>query len=183
MIPLEVMTKHTQLAFLLLLPILSFLGAFYYLPLVSVVKVTLNLPFAEILSIFQQPLFSYFLSFTIFQSIYTVLLSLIIGVPTAYLLGRTKPFGLQFLRTMLTVPFLFPSLVIVLGFVILFDTNGFLTQLLNLPFSPFSFWGIVIAHTIYNISVVVRITESAFISDPQEYHEVAIIAGASVETV
>ncbi|MHA2170542.1 MAG: ABC transporter permease [Candidatus Kariarchaeaceae archaeon] len=119
--------------------------------------------------------------FTFSQSILTVLGSVIIGLPTGLLLARGKPHFSNFLRSAITVPFLFPPLAILLGYVVLFGRKGVINHFLSgyFEFDPFSFWGIIFAHMMYNVSVIARISESAFNTEPEEFHTVARTLGAS----
>jgi thiamine transport system permease protein len=105
---------------------------------------------------------------------------MLIGIPVGYLIARTKPYRINFIRAMITAPFLFPPLAILLGFVLVFDSNGYVYRNFDTTlFSPFSFYGIIVIHTMYNISVMARISESAFINEPEELHEMALTLGAS----
>lgn len=124
-------------------------------------------------------LFYRFLLFTLEQTLLTILLSVLFGVPVGYLLARKKPFFGSILRSAITVPFLFPPLAILLGFVVLFGEYGYLNTLFHSNYDPFSFSGIVLAHTMYNISVIARISESAFANEPADHHIVARTLGAN----
>ena len=165
---------------ILFLPIFSYLAIFYYYPMGKIFVNAPNLTFIFDY-LFHNPLVSRFFWFTLSQSILTVLISLVFGIPSGYILARQKPILIKWFRTIFTVPFIFPPLAILMGFVITFDQNGILYQVSNgrLTFDPFSYSGIVFAHSIFNISVVARITESSLYSEPQEYHELAIVMGAN----
>ena len=135
--------------------LICFLSIFFYIPLSSIFYLNLNSGMTNWVELFNNPLFFRFLTFTISQSILSIILSSSIGLITGYFLANSNiPFR-SFFRAALTVPFLFPPLVLLLGFVILFDSSGILSNLFtNYSFDPFSFNGIIIAHSLYNISLM-----------------------------
>ncbi|MDH5401392.1 MAG: ABC transporter permease subunit [Candidatus Heimdallarchaeota archaeon] len=156
------------------IPVTLFLGIFFYLPLLFLIY---QIIISDVsIKLLQHPLIVRFLLFSFTQSILTVILSCLFGVPTGYLLARSKIVGLKFFKALITIPFIFPPLILLLGFVVLFRTEFII---MGFTFSPFSFWGIVIAHVIYNISVVSRISESSFIQESKDYHDLAETLGIS----
>jgi len=172
--------RNSKWAVIAILPLLFFLAIFFYWPLFRIIQITIQAGYNGWKQTFSSRLFPRFFIFTIIQSILTVIGSLLVGLPAGYLLARTKPYARQFLRAAITVPFLFPPLVILIGFVVLFEPSGLLGQLIpSWHFTPFSFWGIILAHTLYNISIVARISEGAFSSEPEDYHILADTLGAS----
>ncbi|MHA2091036.1 MAG: ABC transporter permease [Candidatus Kariarchaeaceae archaeon] len=173
-------TKRLSPLFLAL-PSILFLVIFFYWPLSKIIELGLQNSLSQWCELFSSVLFRKFLIFTLIQSILTVIGSVLIGLPTGLLLARGRPHFQSLLRSAITVPFLFPPLAILLGFVVLFGRNGFVNEQLSgyVEFDPFSFWGIVAAHLVYNVSVIARISESAFMNEPEEFHTVAISLGAS----
>ncbi len=159
-------------------PVIIFLFAFYYYPMIALVRYAFSNDIDKWIEIISNPLLLKFIIFTFQQTILTVIASLIIGLPTGYLLARKQPYFGSIIRSAITVPFLFPPLAILLGFVVLFGENGFLNSILYLNFDAFSFSGIVLAHTLYNVSVIARISESAFANESAELHIVAKTLGA-----
>ena len=160
--------------------LICFLSIFFYIPLSSIFYLNLNSGMTNWVELFNNPLFFRFLTFTISQSILSIILSSSIGLITGYFLANSNiPFR-SFFRAALTVPFLFPPLVLLLGFVILFDSSGILSNLFtNYSFDPFSFNGIIIAHSLYNISLMTRILESGFLSEPESFHQLADSLGVN----
>ncbi|MCH8907996.1 MAG: iron ABC transporter permease, partial [Candidatus Heimdallarchaeota archaeon] len=157
----------------------GFLGYFFYWPLYSIVSLVFDTDSETILQTFTQVLFLRFFLFTILQTLITLSFTLLIGVPTGYVLARLDYHFEKLTKAAITVPFLFPPLVILLGFVLLFGSTGYIPFIFGIQFNPFSFWGIVFAHTIYNIAVMARITEGAFASEPSSLHDLANTLGVS----
>ncbi len=162
-------------------PVLLFLVYFFYWPLSHLITVAFDSPESEWVDLYNNPLIKRFLVFTFVQAILTVLGALLIGFPTGYLLSRTNPFGLKFLRSAITVPFLFPPLAILLGFVVLFEPRGLISNFAGSlwVYSPFSFWGIILAHVMFNVSVVARIVEASLNDESANHHDLAQTLGAS----
>lgn len=163
------------------LPVIIFLVLFFYWPIYGIINLALSSDITSWTKILSSPLFHKFLGFTIAQAILTVLGSLIIGVPTGYLLSRGNPYFGGLIRSAITVPFLFPPLALLLGFITLFGSYGIFNEIFQgiIEFDPYTFWGIVILHVSYNISVIARISESAFNNENSELHNIAISLGAS----
>jgi len=76
------------------------------------------------------------LLFTLYQAALSTLASVLVALPGAYLLANYSFKGRRFIRALTTVPFVIPSILVVLGFVIFFGNNGFLNQLLMKAFFP-----------------------------------------------
>lgn len=161
---------------LILLPVIIFLLAFYYYPMLTIINLGLSNSKEIWLDTLENPLLLRFLGFTFIQTLLTIAGSLLVGLPAGYIIARKNPYFSNLLRSAITVPFIFPPLAILLGFVSLFGVTG-VVSFLN--FNPFSFWGIILAHIMYNISVIARISESAWANEPKELHVIAETLGAS----
>lgn len=165
----------------LISPILIFLLVFFYWPLSEILKIALSNDPEAWYSLISDSLFLKFLLFTLSQTLLAVSFSLLFGLSIGYLLAKKNPYFSDILRSAITVPFLFPPLAILLGFVVIFGRNGIANEIFSnlIVFDPFTFWGIVAAHVLYNISVIARISEAAFSSESDSHHVVAKTLGAS----
>ena len=76
------------------------------------------------------PLNLYFIRFTINQAIISSIITIIVGLPGAYIFAKYRFPGDRILKTILTIPFVLPPIVVVLGFVLLIGPNGILNSLL-----------------------------------------------------
>ena len=131
---------------------------------------------------------SYNLSVVIFtfkEAFVSALFTLIIGLPGAYIISHYKFKGKSFLVSLTTVPFVLPSLLVALGFIILFGDNGFLNKFLMNIFhfkQPFhilySFAAIILVHAFYNFPVVLRIIGGAWAGITDKYEFAAKSLGA-----
>ncbi len=127
------------------------------------------------------------LSFTFAQAIISTILVVIIGLPGAFLLARLRMRGKSLLRASLIVPFVLPPIVVVVGFLRVFGEYGILDSvlmtmtgasesILNLANGVV---GIVLAHTFYNIPLVIVMVSSALERLDPEIEETAEILGAT----
>lgn len=168
-----------KISILWLFPPTTFLLAFFYIPLTQILAIAFggSSTWAEI---FEDSLFRRFLFFTFFQAILTVVGSAVVGTASGYLLAHGRPFGGKVLSSALTVPFLLPPLSILVGFVYFFEPAGILSTLTPFNFDIFGNpWSIVLAHTLYNISVFAKITASGFRTEPANLHMIASVEGAT----
>ncbi len=147
---------------------LGFLLVFYFYPLGSIFTLSfargeggVMAPLREALA---TPSVQRVLGFTIGQAALSTLLTLMLGLPGAYLLARYTFRGKSFLRALTGVPFVMPTLVVAAGFNALLGPKGwvnvFLMSLLDLPHPPISFVNslvaILTAHVFYNTTIVLR---------------------------
>ena len=75
---------------------------------------------------------SYYLKriwFTIWQAAVSTFLSLIVGLPIAYLFARFEFRGKTILKALSTVPFLMPTIVVAIGLVSLLGPSGILNSI------------------------------------------------------
>ena len=127
------------------------------------------------------------LTFTLWQATVSTLLTLLIGIPSAYVFARYSFPGKRILRGLTTVPFVMPPLVIALGFIALFGDKGLINSLLQITFrldnAPFTLvntiYAILIAHVIYEFTIVVRIVSTAWANLDSDIENAARILGAN----
>ncbi len=181
-----------RLSFLFLTISFLFLLFAFFIPLAQVLLVAFGYGFGSYRFTFQYMVeiiakrsFLEAVVFTFEQALWTTGLSLIVGLPVGYFLARYEFPGKGVIRDLLTLPFILPSVVMLLGLILAFGPDGFVTQASRDVFgSPMiSLYGtksgIILAHTLYNISVVIRITEIGWGSLSQEEEQVARTLGAS----
>lgn len=147
---------------------LTFLILFYFLPLSSILNLSLArseegalAPFLEALT--SQSVRNVF-AFTLWQAVLSTFLTLIVGLPGAYLLARYKFRGKLLLRALTGVPFVLPTLVVAVAFNALLGPRGWinvaLMALFDLSSPPLrlinTLTAILIAHIFYNTTIVLR---------------------------
>jgi putative spermidine/putrescine transport system permease protein len=96
------------------------------------------------------------------------LLAFVIGVPTAYALGRFEFRGKEALKVLILLPIVMPGMVIAL----------FLSRVFSMFGLSQSFAGLVIGHTLLGLPFMLRILATAFESIPQDVIDAARNLGA-----
>lgn len=122
--------------------------------------------------------------FTAYQAALSTLASVILGLPAAFILARFEFPGRRTLRSLTILPFVFPSIMVAVGFVATFGATGTLNTVLGvLGLGPvnlmFTLEAIVIAHAFYNAPLVARVTTAAWESVDASAVETARSLGAS----
>jgi thiamine transport system permease protein len=156
----------TKRALLWLLP-LGFMALFYFYPLSQILSTGLgravgSAVFARVLS---SPGTLGVLWFTLWQAAVSTLLTLLLGLPGAYLLARRSFPGKGLFRAVTGIPFVMPTLVVAAGFSALLGPQGWVNALamdwLGLENPPIRFintiWAILSAHVFYNLTIVLRL--------------------------
>ena len=134
----------------------------------------------------QRPFFWRVLWFTTWQATASTLLTLLFGLPLAYLFARYTFPGKGFLRALTTIPFVLPTVVVATAFLTLLGDNGLLNswlqRLLGLEEPPIQLvqtvWIILMAHVFYNVSVVVRTVGSFWANLNPHLEEAGAVLGA-----
>ena len=159
--------RRLLLYLLYALPLL-FLAVFYLYPLVSILRVSFlpegQLNLAGIGAMVSQSYFWKVIWFTTWQAAVSTLLTLLVGLPLAYLFAQYAFPGKTLLRALTTIPFVMPTVVVAAAFTTLLGDKGVINQWLqawlHLDEPPLrllqSIWIILFAHAFYNVSVIVR---------------------------
>ncbi len=100
---------------------------------------------------------------------FAVLLSFILSLPTAYMLGRKQIPGKKFFQTIVLLPIIMPGMVVALFLSRVFTAFG-LAQ---------SFIGLVLAHTLMGLPYMIRVLTTSFEAIPQDVIDAAENLGAN----
>jgi thiamine transport system permease protein len=179
------------LHYLLAVPPLLFLGVFYFYPLISI----FGLSFAprgtwEISKLYGLVANSYYLRvlwFTTWQAGLSTLLTLVLALPGAYVFARYEFRGKALLQSLVTVPFVLPTVVTAAAFRALLGPGGLvntgLMSVFNLARPPINIdhtiWFFLLAHVFYNYTVIVRLVSGFWARLPRDVNEAARMLGAS----
>jgi len=125
------------------------------------------------------------LYFSIRQAAVSTVFSVFLGLPGAYFIGRHQFPGRKILRSVSAIPFVLPSILAVLGFILVFGNSGLLNTLTGrLSGSAgrwkilYSFEAIILAHVFYNFPLTIRIVGDAWQSLPLSRYHAARSLGA-----
>ncbi|USH00896.1 iron ABC transporter permease [Thermococcus argininiproducens] len=161
---------------------LAFLVLFFYFPLTSILKEGLwenGFTLRYILQVLSNSYHRRVIFFTFWQALASTLLTLLLGFPGAYIFAKYEFPGKGILKAILTVPFVMPSIMVALGFILLFGRVGIITQILGRDLGILYSWkAIILAHAFYNFPVVVRMVSSLWQRINPHYEEAAISLGA-----
>ena len=127
------------------------------------------------------------LRFTFFQAGLSMLLTMILGLPAAYVFARFTFPGKKLLRVLATLPFILPTVVVAASFNAFLGPRGLVNTALmrwfDLAAPPVQFmntlWAILLAHVFYNLSVVIRVVGSAWAQLNTRQEQAARVLGAS----
>ncbi len=165
------MTKRPALLTLALWLIpLAFLTYFFYQPLLAIFRVVFSERFSQGWQLFQWSQVSKPLNFTFLQAFLSTILTLLVGLPAAWLFARFDFPGRKTLRAISLLPFILPTVVVAAAFNTLIGPQGWINQalmaLLNLSTPPLkllnSLPAILLAHVFYNTSIIIRIVSSSW---------------------
>jgi thiamine transport system permease protein len=132
------------------------------------------------------------LRFTLLESLFSVILTLIIGLPLAWQLGRYEWKHISIIRSLISIPFVMPAIVAAMGFLALIDQGGPLDKI-GIDLRTESgiignissvtgientghFIALIIAHAWFNISLVVRMVEPTLSTmDPRWEEQIRLL--------
>lgn len=179
------MIKSRYFGLLLWIIPLVFLGLFFYYPLgtifnLAVQAVSVGFGGIDWTSLWK-PLW-----FTIWQAAISMGLTLILGLPAAYLFARLTFPGKRLLRVLISLPFIMPTIVVAAGFNALIGPRGWinlaLIDLFGLNAPPINLLNtlavILLAHVFYNTSIVIRMVGAAWAQLDPKLEQAARTLGA-----
>jgi len=166
---------------------LAFLLVFFYQPLVAIFRLVFSTQFSQGWKLFRWSQITKPLGFTLYQATLSTILTLILGLPAAYLFACFQFAGRKFLRVLITIPFILPTVVVAAAFNTLLGPRGWLnlglTSLFNLSSPPInmlnSLSAILLAHVFYNTSIVIQMVGSSLSRLNQNLPSAAQNLGAS----
>jgi len=187
-LPVRTGKKWVAICGLMIIPA-AFLIFFFYIPLVNIVKFAFfsekGFSLQNIFHIITDSYIVRVLIFTFKEAFVSALVTLIIALPGAYIISHFRFRGKNFLVSLSTIPFVLPSVLVALGFILLFGKSGIVNSVLNaLGFHKtinllYSFWGIILVHAFYNFPIPLRIIGAAWESLPEKYSYAAFSLGAN----
>jgi thiamine transport system permease protein len=148
---------------------LAFLAIFFAFPLASILERGLRMEgaLASPFDVLTDPLTREVAWFTVWQALASTALTLVVGLPAAYVLGRFAFPGRGLVRALVTVPFVLPTIVVALAFLAI------------LPAGLEHGWAaILVAHAFFNIAVVVRVVGGFWARLDSRVSEAAATLGA-----
>jgi thiamine transport system permease protein len=162
---------------------LAVLGVFFVLPVSGMIGKGFvqdgHLDIGGVLDVLTRPEIQRAIWFTVWTSTIGTLLACGLGLPAAYVLHRVAIPGRTWIRAVLVVPFVLPTVVVGVAFELVIGDGGPLS-FLGIDGSPVA---IVAALVFFNASVVIRVVGSAWESLDPRTGEAAAALGATPRQV
>lgn len=166
-----------------LVPLAGVAVAFVVLPVVALFQ---RVPWSSLVDELRDPVVTDALRLSLTSAFAATGLSLVFGVPLAWMLARTRLPGRSLLRALVVLPMVLPPVVggAALLFAFgrrglfggpLYDRTGFLL--------PFSLWGVIAANTFVALPFLVVTVEAGLRSADLRYEDAAATLGAGRWTV
>lgn len=164
-----------------------FLGYFFYQPLLALFNLLISPEWELNLQNFNIAKIWAPLQFTVFQAAISTTLTLLIGLPGAWLFTNFIFPGKKALKLLTTLPFILPTVVVAAGFNALLGPRGWvnlgLMAIFHLPQPPIqflnTFGAILTAHVFYNTTIIIRVVSSAWSSHNIRLTHAAKVLGAN----
>lgn len=166
-----------------ILPLAGVAAAFLLVPFAALVQ---RAPWSDLGDLLGRPIVGDALRLSITTAFAATALSLLFGVPLAWVLGRSQLPGRAALRALVLLPMVLPPVVGGAALLFAFGRRGLLggpvydaTGLLL----PFSTWGVVAANTFVAMPFLVITVEAGLRSADRRYEDAAATLGADRWTV
>jgi thiamine transport system permease protein len=171
-----------------ILPLL-FLAIFFLYPLAAILRLSFGgaAGGAGLAALAADPYYLGVVWFSAWQAGLSTLLTLLLGLPAAYVFARYEFRGKALLRAVATVPFVMPTVVVAAAFTALLGPRGVLNAALQALFGldapPIrverTLGIILLAHVFYNYTVVLRIVGGFWSTLDTRLEQAAAVLGAS----
>ncbi|MCG3260534.1 MAG: hypothetical protein H7644_12345, partial [Candidatus Heimdallarchaeota archaeon] len=116
-----------------IIALISFLLAFFYIPIVRIFQTALSSDSGSGFKVFWEtlsdPFNLKFLGFTLLQAFLSTVLCLLIGLPIGYFFAKYEFKGKKLIINLLTIPFVLPPVIVLIGFTITYGQGGWVNLL------------------------------------------------------
>ncbi len=157
--------------------------AFFVLPLVAL---AVNVPWSQLGALGSDPVVRDALGLSLVASVASTMLSVILGVPLAWVLARTRFPGRSLVRAVVMLPLVLPPVVAGTALLFAWGRRGLIGGPINDATGlllPFSLWGVIVAGTFVAMPFLVLTVGGALVSDDGTNEQAAATLGASPSTV
>jgi len=178
-------------ALLLAVPPLAFLGLFFLWPVANILALGVapegQLELGHVLDTWLQPFVFDVVLFTLALAGLSTLLTLLLGMPAAWVFARFEFPGKRAARALTVVPFVLPTVVVGSAFLAILGPRSPINVVLEALFGADvaqvrldgSVGAILVAHVFYNIAVVIRLVGGMWAHIDPRSEEAARMLGAS----
>ena len=166
-----------------LLPLAAAAVLLFVVPLAALLQ---RAPWRDLGSLLTEPVVTDALRLSLLTSVLATGLSLLGGIPLAWLLARTSFRGRSLLRAIVTLPMVLPPVVGGAALLLAFGRRGLVGEPLHDATGlllPSSVWGVVLANTFVALPFLVLTVEGGLRSSDTRYEDAAATLGATPWTV
>jgi molybdate transport system permease protein len=159
------------------------LATFLVVPLLGLLE---RAPWRDLPALLSEPEVRTALRLSVVCSLSATALSIVLGVPLAWLLARTRFPGQSLVRALVLIPMVLPPVVGGVALLLAFGRRGLVGQWLDQWFDvrlPFTTPGVILAETFVAMPFLVITVEAALRSLDRRYEEAGATLGASRWTV
>jgi thiamine transport system permease protein len=153
---------------------LFFVAVLFYWPIAKITPLGFS---GDWLATLSEPKTVEVIWFTLWQAAVSTLVTLVIAIPGAHLLYRKSFPGQRFIKALITVPFVLPSIVVAIGFTVFRNVHDFWIEI-GLTFLSAPVYWIIAAHVFVNYSIAVRTIGGVWAGLDTEIDEAAELDGA-----
>lgn len=167
-------------ALLLAAPPAAFLAVFFAWPVASIIVLGIapgGVPdLGPLIRTWTRPWLPDVLLYTLGLAAASTILTLLVGMPAAWVFARFDFAAKRLLRALLTIPFVLPTVVVGAAFLALLGPRGPAASVIRLDGS---IWAVLLANVFYNVAVVVRLVGGLWSHLDPRPEEAARMLGAS----
>lgn len=179
-------SSSNRALWLWLIPLI-FLAVFFFYPLAAVFRMAGSISLVKAGQTSAWGQVAQPLAFTLWQAVLSTGLTLLLGLPAAFIFARFSFPLKNLLRVLVTLPFILPTVVVAVGFNALLGPHGLVNSTLmsafNLQEAPLKVMNtlaaILLAHIFYNTSVVIRVVGSSWTQLDPRLEQAGRVLGAS----
>lgn len=114
------------------------------------------------------------IGFTVWQAFLSAFLGTLLALPVAYLVAHYRFRGRRFLFSLSLIPFVLPSIIVVVCMISFYGQSGLINSVLGTDFNlVYNFRGIILAHIFYDFSLAIRVIATSWRSIDKRYRETA----------
>lgn len=117
--------------------------------------------------------------FSFTQASLSALLSILLAIPMASCLFHRRFIGRQTLLSLFAISMVVPTIVAILGIVVVYGRNSWFTSLFGVSFPLYGLGGILLAHVFFNMPLAVRVILQAYQLIPDAQWRLASQLGLS----
>ena len=133
--------------------------------LLPFIKMLIGIKKEDIVTIMNSPMFVTAVMNSLKTCVTTTVISVLLAMALAFAIQRTGVRGKAFLTVFVTLPMLIPSISVGTSMIVLFGTNGVITNLFRLDKTVYGFWGIIIS---LPIAIAIKTTYNFYEDDINE---------------